>query len=154
MSAYDRWKKLEASLKPTPMRLQAVQYLADTNAVSPYDASRAGLCSPAAITKWGIHNVMDWVAIYKEAHPDAVAASEHANRELLLLLDDAVEMVKGIVRDDPNVKGTTAQIRMALYTIDYAFKKGAEVREVRAAAQKAGIVAQEDELDSALRNVG
>lgn len=154
MSAHERWLALERSLKPTPMRLQVVKYLAESNAISAYDASRAGLCSTAALTKWGTHEVMSWVKTYKDAHPDAVSAAETVDREMLLLVDDAVELVKGIVRDDPNVKGSTAQIRMALYTLDYALKRGAEVKEARDAAKKAGIVAEEDDLDSALRAVG
>ena len=143
------WPELAEEL--TPLQKQVVVWLAK-NRKQPYDASRAGICSEPAVSKWGPHNIRAWVAAYIEEHPSAVLASEEARRDLIRLVPEATQLIAETVRGTAGKRATPMSTRLAQWCVESVFKLADE--QVKAAAEGADEdidSSAESELDGVLR---
>lgn len=148
LSADEAWAKLNDTL--TPMQRSVTKWLARTGR-EPYDAARAGICSEPAIVKWRSPVIRGWVRTYIAAHPSAVRAIEEANKELVRLVPEAIELISATVKGKAGKRATPVTTRLAQWTID-------EVRALAKLEVERNVEADEDdgtndadELDNVLR---
>jgi hypothetical protein len=132
------WPELADQL--TALQKQVVVWLAK-NRKEPYDASRAGICSEPAVSKWGPHNIRAWVAAYLEEHPSAVLASADARRDLIRLVPEATLLIAETVRGTAGKRATPMSTRLAQWCVESVFKLADE--QAKADAERT-----EDEEDA------
>ena len=132
------WPELADQL--TALQKQVVIWLAK-NRKEPYDASRAGICSEPAVSKWGPHNIRAWVAAYIEEHPSAVLASADARRDLIRLVPEATLLIAETVRGTAGKRATPMSTRLAQWCVESVFKLADE--QAKADAERT-----EDEEDA------
>ena len=132
------WPELSDQL--TALQKQVVVWLAK-NRKEPYDASRAGICSEPAVSKWGPHNIRAWVAAYLEEHPSAVLASADARRDLIRLVPEATLLIAETVRGTAGKRATPMSTRLAQWCVESVFKLADE--QAKADAER-----PEDEEDA------
>jgi hypothetical protein len=132
------WPELSDQL--TALQKQVVVWLAK-NRKEPYDASRAGICSEPAVSKWGPHNIRAWVAAYLEEHPSAVLASADARRDLIRLVPEATLLIAETVRGTAGKRATPMSTRLAQWCVESVFKLADE--QAKADAERT-----EDEEDA------
>ena len=132
------WPELSDQL--TALQKQVVVWLAK-NRKEPYDASRAGICSEPAVSKWGPHNIRAWVAAYLEEHPSAVLASADARRDLIRLMPEATLLIAETVRGTAGKRATPMSTRLAQWCVESVFKLADE--QAKADAER-----PEDEEDA------
>jgi hypothetical protein len=147
LSADEALVALEKTL--TPMQKSVVKWLARTGR-SPYAASTAGLCSEPAIVKWKASNIRGWVRTYIAAHPSAVRAIEDANKELIRLVPEAIELITATVKGKAGRRATPTSTRLAQWTIDEVAKLAKIELEKNVEADEEDGTTDNDELDNVL----
>jgi hypothetical protein len=143
------WPELSDQL--TALQKQVVVWLAK-NRKEPYDASRAGICSEPAVSKWGPHNIRAWVAAYIEEHPSAVLASADARRDLIRLVPEATRLISETVRGTAGKRATPMSTRLAQWCVESVFKLADEQAKAdREGAEEGEDLGADSELDGVLR---